>query len=110
LNSEGGDLLVGINDDGDVTGIDEEVKKYYKNEDKYRLNFKNHIKSKIGEGFYPLVDYQIVKVDGKNVLRVSCGIANSPCFIEDKEFYVRSGPSTDLLEGKKQHEYIKERF
>jgi len=27
-----------------------------------------------------------------------------------QEFYVRSGPSTDILEGKKQHEYIQERF
>ncbi|MGR9000525.1 MAG: hypothetical protein ACU88J_15970, partial [Gammaproteobacteria bacterium] len=64
----------------------------------------------VGEGFYPLVDYKLVGVDGKNVLRVSCGIANTPCFLEDTEFYVRSGPSTDMLEGKKQHEYIQERF
>ena len=82
----------------------------YKNEDKYILNFKNHIKSKIGEGFYPLLDYKLVEVDGKMVLRVNCGVANTPCFIEDTEFYVRSGPSTDMLEGKKQHEYIQERF
>lgn len=110
LNSEGGDLLVGVNDDGEVLGIDEEVNKFYKNNDKYLLNFKNHLKSKIGEGFYPLIDYKIVEVDGKHVLRVSSGVANTPCFLEDTEFYVRSGPSTDMLEGKKQHEYIKERF
>lgn len=110
LNSEGGNLLVGVNDAGEVTGIDEEINKYYKNEDKYLLNFKNHLKSKIGEGFYPLIDYQLVKVDKKIVLRVICGIANTPCFLEEKEFYVRSGPSTDMLEGKKQHEYIKQRF
>ena len=110
LNTEGGDLLIGVNDDEEVTGIDDEIKKFYKNEDKYLLNFKNHIKSKVGEGFYPLLDYKIVEVNGKNVLRVNCGIASTPCFLEDKEFYVRSGPSTDLLEGKKQHEYIQARF
>ena len=74
------------------------------------LNFKNHIKSRVGEGFYPLIDYKIVEVNGKNVLRVTCGIANTPCFLEDTEFYVRSGPSTDMLEGRIQHEYIKARF
>lgn len=110
LNSEGGDLFVGVNDEGEILGIDEEVNKFYKNNDKYLLNFKNHLKSKIGEGFYPLIDYKVVEVDGKNVLRVTCGMANTPCFLEDTEFYVRSGPSTDMLEGKKQHEYIKERF
>ena len=110
LNSEGGDLLIGVKDDGTILGVGDEVQKFYKNEDKYLLNFKNHIKSKIGEGFYPLIDYNLVEVDGMKVLHVICGMANTPCFIEDNEFYVRSGPSTDMLEGKKQHEYIKERF
>ncbi len=110
LNSGGGDLLIGINDNGEVTGVEEEITKFYKNGDKFLLNFKNHIKSKVGEAFYPLIDYKLVQVDGKNVMRVSCGMANTPCFLEDTEFYVRSGPSTDMLVGKKQHEYIKERF
>ncbi|WP_347275278.1 RNA-binding domain-containing protein [Candidatus Kuenenia sp.] len=110
LNSAGGELLIGVNDDGKVLGIDEEIAKFYKNDDKFMLNFKNHIKSKIGEGFYPLIDYKLIEVDGKKVLRVNCGMANKPCFLEDTEFYVRSGPSTDMLEGKKQHEYIQERF
>lgn len=96
--------------DGDVIGVDDEISKFYKNEDKYLLNFKNHIKSKVGAGFYPLLDYELVQVDGKKVLWVSSGMANSPCFLEEKEFYVRTGPATDILEGKKQHEYIKERF
>ncbi len=110
LNSEGGELLIGINDDGEALGVDEEINKFYKNSDRYLLHFKNRIKSQIGEGFYPLIDYKMVDVDGKNIMRVSCGIANTPCFLNDADFYVRSGPSTDLLEGKKQHEYIQERF
>lgn len=110
LNSEGGDLLIGVDDDEQVLGIDGEIEKFYQNQDKYLLNFKNHLKTKIGAGFYPLVDYSVVSLDGVSVLHVSCVAATSPCFLEEKEFYVRSGPSTDLLEGKKQHEYIKARF
>ena len=90
--------------------MDEEIKKFYKNDDKYLLNFKNHIKSKVGEGFYPLLDYKLIEVDGKRVLRVNCGMAATPCFLDDTDFYVRSGPSTDKLEGRTQHEYIQERF
>lgn len=110
LNSEGGDLLIGLNDDGEVIGVNGEINKFYKNDDKYMLNFKNHVKSKVGEGFYPLIDYKLIEVDGKNVLRVNCGRATKPCFLDDTGFYVRSGPSTDILEGRKQHEYIQERF
>jgi len=110
LNTAGGELIIGVNDSGEVTGLDEEISKFYKNDDKFMLNFKNHIKSKIGEGFYPLIDYKMVEIDENKVLRVSCGMATTPCFLDDKEFYVRSGPATDILEGKNQHEYIKERF
>ncbi len=110
LNSEGGDLLIGVTDDGVISGVEEEVDKFYKNNDKYLLNFKNLLKAKIGEGFYPLIDYLVVTVDGKSVLHVSCSASTTPCFFEGKEFFVRSGPSTDSLEGKQQHEYIKERF
>lgn len=110
LNSEGGDLLIGVDDSGVIKGVNEEVNKYYKNDDKYLLNFKNHIKTKIGEGFYPLIDYSLIAINGTPVLHVSCSASTTPCFLEDNEFYVRSGPSTDALEGKSQHEYIKGRF
>jgi type I restriction enzyme R subunit len=110
LNSDGGDLLVGVDDDGNVTGVNNELEKFYKKEDKYLLSFKNQVKSKIGEAFYPLVDYQLVNIDGQFVLHVSCRSSTTPCFIDDKDFYVRSGPSTDNLEGKAQHDYIKARF
>lgn len=110
LNSDGGDLFVGVDDDGNVTGVNAELEKFYKNEDKYLLNFKNQVKSKIGEAFYPLIDYQLINIDELLVLHVSCGASTTPCFIDDKDFYVRSGPSTDKLEGKAQHEYIQQKF
>jgi len=110
LNSEGGYLLVGVDDEGDITGVNDEISKFYKNNDKYLLNLKNHLKTKVGEGLYPLIDYSLVTVDGKDVLQIQCSPSNTPCFLDDNEFYVRSGPSSDMLEGKSQHEYIKERF
>ncbi len=110
LNSEGGDLLIGVNDDGEITGVDAEIEKFFKNGDKYLLNFKSKLKTNVGEEFYPLIDYKLIEVNGRQVLRVNCGIASSPCFLDDAEFYVRSGPATDRLDGKKQHEYIKQKF
>ena len=76
----------------------------------YFYNIFINFNRKIGEGFYPLLDYKLIEVDGKQVLRVNCGKATTPCFLNDKDFYVRSGPSTDNLEGRQQHEYIQKRF
>ncbi|PSW02563.1 RNA-binding domain-containing protein [Photobacterium lipolyticum] len=109
LNSEGGNLLIGVND-GTVLGVDTEVRKFFKNNDKYLLNIKNNLKAKIGRDFYPLIDPTIITVDRKSVLRVNCTASNTPCFLEDKEFYVRNGLSNDLLEGKALHNYITEHF
>lgn len=110
LNSEGGELLIGVDDDGNIVGVNEEINKFYKSDDKYLLHFKNKLKKNIGEAFYPLMDYLLVQVNEKLVLHVTCRAAAEPCFIDSKDFYVRSGPSTDKIEGKKQHEYIKNRF
>jgi len=107
LNTEGGTLLIGVSDDGIVTGIEDD---FFKTNDKYLLHFKNLINSKIGSEFYPLIDYDIYTVLDKKVLRVNCNASTVPCFYEDIEFYVRTNPATDRLEGRRQMEYIRSRF
>ena len=80
------------------------------NPGKFLLHFKNLLRSKIGEAFYPLVSYDLVEVDGQRVLLVACKASDRPCFMDDKIFFVRTNPATDKLEGTKQYEYIQTRF
>jgi len=111
LNSEGGDLLVGVADDGQIKGVEPELAKFHKGStDKLLLHVKNLIKARIGEQFYPLMDQHVVTVDGASVLWVRCDTSESPVYLDDKSFYVRTNPATDKLEGRKQYEYIKRRF
>ncbi len=107
LNADGGVLLVGVSDEGEVTGVEDD---FFKSDDKYLLNFKNLLKSKIGAEFYPLIDFNLHNVLGKKVFKIDCKESPEPCFYEEKEFYVRTNPATDRLEGKKQMEYIRKRF
>ena len=110
LNTDGGILLVGISDNGDILGLSGEISRFHKNIDRFLLHFKNLIKSQIGEEFYPDIGYRIVNICNKNVLLVECAPDSKPCFLEQKEFYVRTNPATDLLEGPKLVEYISRRF
>ena len=111
LNSEGGDLLVGVADDGDICGVEPELAKFHKaNSDKLLLHVKNRIKTRIGEQFYPLLDQRIVSVDGATILWVRCAMSETPVYLDDKSFFVRTNPATDQLEGRKQYEYIRRRF
>jgi hypothetical protein len=111
LNSEGGTLLIGVRDDGVCTGIEAEKEKFHKGiSDKLLLHMKNLLKNRIGEEFYPFIQYNIVDCGGKEVIRVDCIQSSVPCYLDNKEFYVRTNPATDKLEGPKLVEYVKNHF
>jgi len=107
LNTEGGILLIGVSDIGVITGIEKDV---YSTDDKYYLHFKDAIKNRIGEELYSLIDYQIIVVGDKKVFIVNCQKSDKPVYLDDKDFFVRSTPATDKLEGPKLVEYINRHF
>jgi len=110
LNTEGGISLVGISDDKNIIGIQGEIQKYYKNDDKFLLHLKNLIKSSIGENFYPFIDYRFVDIESCKILLIECQPSDKPCYFESKDFYVRINPATDKLEGPKMVDYIQSHF
>lgn len=110
LNTEGGTLLIGVADDGRIPGVEPEIEKFYKNLDKFLLHWKNRVQKKIGEQFYPFIDAQTVEIDGRHVLLVECKQSRIPCYLDGKDFYVRTNPATDKLEGPKLVEYVKSHF
>lgn len=110
LNTDGGTLIVGVNDDGAIIGLEFEIQRLHRGkQDKFLLHFKNLINEKIGAKFYPKLNWDIQFEDKKEVLVVNVQPASEPCFIEDA-FYVRTNPSTDQLTGEKQFKYVIERF
>lgn len=111
LNSDGGDLLVGVNDDGLVTGIESEIEKLHKDSrDNFLKHFKNRLKDRIGEQFYPKISYDTIELNGRLVFHVNCRPADIEVFVDGKDFYVRTNPATDKLEGPKLTAYVRHRF
>ncbi len=82
----------------------------YKNIDKFLLQWKNLLKERIGEEYYPFIEYKVVRVNEKFVLWVECKASSSPCYLDQIDFYVRTNPATDKLEGPKLVEYVKNHF
>lgn len=110
LNSDGGTLLIGVSDDGGISGIDE---KSFDNRDRMNLHMTNLISSQIGNEFLPFISFRVVDVEGKGVMRVVCKKSNSPVFLKEGKteiFYVRSGPSSVNLEGMDLLNYVSNRF
>lgn len=108
MNSDGGILLVGVNDEGDLLGLENDD---FKSNDDILKHVKNIIKRDFGPECYDLIDYKIVNVENKEVLYFECKPSNKPVFLgKEEEFYVRINPAIDRLSGKKQYEYIKNHF
>ncbi|WP_339619173.1 MULTISPECIES: RNA-binding domain-containing protein [unclassified Marinimicrobium] len=110
LNTNGGVLLIGVADSGDIPGVRCEVEKFHKSTDAFLLHFKNQLKQRVGEQNYPYINHRLVGLGNANVLMVDCKPATSPCYLDGKEFYVRTNPATDKLEGPKLVEYVQNHF
>lgn len=111
LNSDGGDLLIGVEDDGNILGI--ELDKF-PNDDKFLLHLWSLIKSSMGQDVSPYIKTTLEKFDGKTVCRVHCIPGAKPVFLRqkgfDESFYIRIGPSSGSLEISEALKYIADRF
>lgn len=113
MNNKGGVLLIGVGDDGSITGLEAELTKFHKDSiDNFKLHFKNILRTRIGEKFYPFIDYEVYSVDGKLVLKIDCKQIKEGkgCYLDGEVFYVRRNPGTDRLEGQQLVDYTISHF
>ena len=111
LNSrKGGTLLVGVNDNGEPVGLDNDE---FPNEDKMDLHLGNLIKSKLGASNMLHIHPRFDELQDKRVLVVDCGPSKAPVYLKvgkSEEFYVRAGASSASLPPSQMTDYIKQRF
>ena len=110
LNTDGGTLLIGVSDDGEICGADLDS---FENLDKMNLHMTNMISSAIGNGYIPYINFKAIEFDeGKYVIRVKCAPAQKAVFLREgkvEQFYVRSGPSSVELTGMNLVNYVNNR-
>jgi hypothetical protein len=97
LNTDGGVLAIGVNDDGEVTGIEADR---FANDDKFLLHYHNLVKEHVGLEFTQYIQTDIVPVRGKKMFVLQCEKSAEPAFLrkgKEEQFYVRIGPSSRQL-------------
>ena len=115
LNTEGGDLLFGVADDGSITGIERDR---LDNDDKFMLHLSQVVRNGLGDRAGTCIDPKVQIVAGKGVCVVSCQRSPEPVYLKwkgvettpDGDFFVRSGPGTVKLSSEDTAEYIRTRF
>jgi type I restriction enzyme, R subunit len=114
-NTEGGDLLIGVADDGSIIGIERDQ---LENDDKFMRHLAQVVRNGLGDRAGTCIDPKTQIVDGKTVCVVSCQRSPEPVFVKWKgleatpngDFYVRSGPGSVRLPPVSAAEYIRTRF
>jgi hypothetical protein len=110
LNTDGGTLLIGVENDGTLVGIDEEINEIHKSVDRFELQLGNIISDRIGPEIHQFIDWNILSIDGSSVCKCECKKSPDPCYLDGEHFYYRTGPRAQKLKGQSVHRYIKNHF
>ena len=115
LNSNGGNLFIGVDDDGNIKGIENDLKTYKnrskeKNRDLLHQDIKNILKEHLGSRIINSVTIEFIYVKNVEIIKVVVTPYFEPVFIKNEDFIVRNGPASQKLEGKKLFDYIVSRF
>lgn len=109
MNSNGGILLIGVSDKGELLGLDKDytcIKK--QNRDGFEIELNSIINSYLGKQFRKFVDIGFGDINGKTICKVVIKAYPKPVYLRKgkKEFYVRAGNSTEPLDVEQANEYI----
>lgn len=110
LNTNGGVLVVGVNDDGESLGLDPDG---FENSDKFYLHAVNLIRDRMGSENALYIHPQFEDYEGKQIFVVKCKPALKPVYVKDQgqeKFFARTGNSTTELNGRELEDYINLRF
>jgi hypothetical protein len=112
LNSaSGGVLLIGVEDNGRLFGIDKDG---YRNADAFVLAVLGDAKNAMGSGVATYLEPSVHEIYGTAICRLECRPASQPVFLkfgnQEDLFFVRTDPMTTKMKPSESHVYIRRRW
>lgn len=109
LNSEGGTLLIGVDDDGNILGLEKDIQTLQKKDiDGFELHIRQVIKKYLGSNFEKHIKISFPEIDEKQICYMKIAKSGKPVFVtfEGKDnFFVRNGNSSIPKNREEQSEY-----
>lgn len=114
MNSKGGILLIGADDDGNVLGLGNDLAQLKRaNLDEFELHLTNVLNTYLGKIYRAFMDMKFEKVNDKDVAAVLVRKSPRPVFVKHKgkkEFYIRAGNSCQPLDIQDATLYIQDHW
>jgi len=97
LNAHGGTLIIGVDDQQNVLGLENDYKTFTKKPDKdgFELHLFQIIKNRIGTDYCELISIVFHVVDGQEICQIVVEPSAIPAFVDNDKLYFRIGNSTE---------------
>ena len=118
-NGEGGKLIIGIGDNGEILGLDHDYTNLGGDKDKFEIHLRNIINHAFGENFGASgLSIKFDKTNDSEICIIDILKWKKPLFLESKDnngqkskkFYIRSGNTSQKLGLDEISDYISSRF
>jgi hypothetical protein len=113
MNSNGGIVLIGVDNEKNILGLDKDFKQLGDGRDIFELHLTNIINSYLGKICRSLVSVKFKKTDSKDVAIVQIRKSPRPVYVKYEgktEFYIRSGNSCQPLDVSEVNPYIEDHW
>ena len=108
MNSQGGTLVIGVEDDGSIFGLDHDLKLLNGSRDKFEQLLTRLVTDTIGAGIAPSIACGSREWTAKKVCIVDVERASEPVFLKTdkgKQFFVRVGNTSRALDHEEMLRY-----
>jgi len=118
-NGEGGTLLIGVNDYGEIIGLENDYSVLGGSKDDFELHLRELIKKNFGENFATNnIKVEFPEIEDQEICQIQIKKGLEPTYLEvadkngnkTKKFYVRSGNSSIEMPIDEANKYMKARF
>jgi predicted HTH transcriptional regulator len=115
MNTKGGTLLIGVNDDGTISGIESDYSAFVngKGYDTWQQHLKNLIRDRLGLENITYIQAEEFHVENKTVSWITVQKASAPVFMDyiqkgqpRTDFFFRALNTTEVLNPRHQMDYI----
>lgn len=114
MNGEGGSLIIGVDDDGEILGLENDYRILKKKDrDGFEQAVMTAVSRNLGTDACQYLQLVFHNVGGKDICRVLTAKSHRPIYIKegnDLKFYLRTGVSTRELNVQEAVEYISTRW
>ncbi len=110
-NTKGGLLFIGVSDEGEIIGIDNDLQTFKEySKDKFLKHFDNLIKVNFTSPIDAILEYELMEIKSKLVFLIKVKKSEKPRFLntklKGKEFYIRRSASSNSLDIEETVQYI----